>query len=384
VYGGDLWLRVASPLELTGQAAYNRSTREMASQRYAARVMPGARVDISGGYETYTYKSLFQTTLNPAFFPPSIDNDDKVRVIFGVVDWEIVPGWTIELAGKNIRHDNVATGNANRGEIAIRRAYNGGKDVAGISAAAVTADREENEYREIRGFHLVPGEVPPLPRRPDPAVQEGDQREEERVADRRVRGVPILPGVPALRRLPVDAESHLQQRLRRAGPRDPRPRHRHGREEMMRRVLAMNIILAAVLALSFGCSAVSQTPSVPPKHPEELPQGRADCLECHKDVSSGALKPYASFRHSRVFVDSHGLYARQAQNLCSACHAPAFCQTCHAAKGELKPNTLMGDRPDRTAPHRGYSSPIGSTVARPGSCFLPREPERRQGRQCHK
>ncbi|RJP20902.1 MAG: hypothetical protein C4529_08660 [Deltaproteobacteria bacterium] len=152
LYGGDLWLRVASPVELTGQAAYNRSTRELASQRYAARIMPGARVDISGGYESYTYKSLFQTTLNPAFFQPSIDNDDKVRVIFGVVDWEIVPGWVIEIAGKNIRHDNVATGNANRGEIGIRHTYNGGKDAAGISAAAVTADRDENEYREIRGF----------------------------------------------------------------------------------------------------------------------------------------------------------------------------------------------------------------------------------------
>jgi hypothetical protein len=152
LYGGDIWLRVFSPVELTGQAAYNRSTREIASQRYAVRIQPGARFDISGGYESYTYKSLFQTTLNPAFFPPSVDNNDKVKTIFGVVDWEFVPGWTIELAGKNIRHDNVNTGNANRGEVGIRHAYNEKKDVAGISAAAVTADRDENGYREIRGF----------------------------------------------------------------------------------------------------------------------------------------------------------------------------------------------------------------------------------------
>lgn len=152
LYGGDLWLRVAAPVELTGQAAYNRSTREMASQRYAARILPGARVDISAGYESYSYKSLFQTTLNPAFFPPSIDNDDKVQVIFGVVDWEIVPGWTIEVAGKNIRHDKSNPGNANRGEIGVRHAYNEKKDAAGISGAVVTADREENEYSEIRGF----------------------------------------------------------------------------------------------------------------------------------------------------------------------------------------------------------------------------------------
>lgn len=140
---------------------------------------------------------------------------------------------------------------------------------------------------------------------------------------------------------------------------------------MTRRAPVVNGFLAAALALSLGCSAVSKTPSVPPKHPEDLPQGRADCLECHKDVSSGALRPYASFRHSRVFVDSHGVYARQGQNLCASCHAPGFCQTCHAAKGELKPNTLLGDRPDRMAPHRGDYLVTHRIDGRldPGSCF---------------
>ncbi|MGZ9197304.1 MAG: hypothetical protein ACXW4I_12865, partial [Candidatus Deferrimicrobiaceae bacterium] len=42
LFGGDLWLRVAPPVELTAQASYNRSVREMASQRYAVRIMPGA------------------------------------------------------------------------------------------------------------------------------------------------------------------------------------------------------------------------------------------------------------------------------------------------------------------------------------------------------
>jgi hypothetical protein len=152
--GGDLWLRVAPPVELTAQVAYNRAVREMASQRYAVRIVPGSRFDISAGYEAYTYKGLFQSTLNPAFLPrsPSVDNDDKVQTIFGVVDWEFVPDWTLEVAGKNIRHDKANPGNANRGEIGIRHTYNGKKDVAGLSAAAVTADRDENEYREFRGF----------------------------------------------------------------------------------------------------------------------------------------------------------------------------------------------------------------------------------------
>jgi hypothetical protein len=140
---------------------------------------------------------------------------------------------------------------------------------------------------------------------------------------------------------------------------------------MMRRSHAAYILGAALLALLFGCSAVSKTPSVPPKHPEELPTGRVNCLECHENVSTGAMKPYATFRHSQVFISSHGIYARQGQNLCASCHAPAFCQACHAGKEEIKPNVKMGDRPDRVSPHRGDYTVTHRMDGRldPGSCF---------------
>ena len=156
---------------------------------------------------------------------------------------------------------------------------------------------------------------------------------------------------------------------------------------MTRRAPFAAVFGAVLIALLVGCSAVSQTPSVPPRHPEDLPVGRLYCLECHKDVSTGALKPYATFRHSRVFIDTHGTYARQGQSLCAACHGPSFCQTCHARKDELKPNVKMGDRPDRTAPHRGDYLVTHRIDGRldPGSCF------RCHGnkidakcRQCHK
>jgi hypothetical protein len=152
LYGGDLWLRVASGVEFTGQATYNRSVHEMASQRYAVRVVPDAAFDISAGYESYTYKGLFQSALNPAFVFPSVDNNDKVQAIFGIVDWAFVPGWTLEVAAKTIRHDMSDPGAALRGEVGLRYSYNGKKDVAGFSSAFVAADRDENEYREYRGF----------------------------------------------------------------------------------------------------------------------------------------------------------------------------------------------------------------------------------------
>ncbi|HEX9850343.1 hypothetical protein [Candidatus Deferrimicrobium sp.] len=152
LYGGDLWVRVASGVELTGQASYNRTAREMASERYAVRIVPGAAVDISAGYEAYTYEGLFRSALNPAFVFPTVDNNDQVRTIFGIVDWEFIPGWTLEVAGKNIRHDKSDPGDANRGEVGLRYSYNAKKDVAGIVAAFVAADRDENEYREYRAF----------------------------------------------------------------------------------------------------------------------------------------------------------------------------------------------------------------------------------------
>jgi hypothetical protein len=152
LYGGDLWVRIAKGVELTGQASYNRTVREMARQRYAIRIVPGAAFDISAGYESYDYKGLFRPALNPAFVFPAIDNDDKVQSIFGIVDWEFTPGWTLEVAGKNLRHDKDDPGDANRGEIGLRHGYNEKKDVAGISAAFVSADRDENEYQEYRGF----------------------------------------------------------------------------------------------------------------------------------------------------------------------------------------------------------------------------------------
>jgi hypothetical protein len=152
LYGGDLWLHVGGPVEFTGKAYYNQSAGEMASQRYAVRIVPNATFDITAGYEAYNYKGLFRSALNPAFTYPAVDNNDNVQSIFGIVDWEFTPGWTLEVAGKNIRHDLSDPGDANRGEVGLRHTYNGKKDVAGLSAAFVSADRAENEYQEYRAF----------------------------------------------------------------------------------------------------------------------------------------------------------------------------------------------------------------------------------------
>ena len=138
-----------------------------------------------------------------------------------------------------------------------------------------------------------------------------------------------------------------------------------------RRSAAMFLLAAIALSFSLGCSVLSDTASVPPKHPEDRAAHRADCRECHEDVSTGALKPYATFRHSIVFIRQHPMYAQQGQNLCAACHAPSFCQTCHVRDEEMKPSTKMGDRPDRVLQHRGDYIVLHQVDGRldPGSCF---------------
>jgi len=150
--GGDLWLRPFGPVELIGRATYNNATSALAFQRYLVRLAPVASVDLSVGYEAYKYKDYFQAALNPAFLFPSIDNTDRVRTVFAVLDWEVVKSVTVTLGAKSIKHDAATIGDATRGELGMKYAYNNNRDAAGLSAAVVDADRDENAYREYRGY----------------------------------------------------------------------------------------------------------------------------------------------------------------------------------------------------------------------------------------
>ncbi len=152
VVAGDLWLRPGASIELSGRAAYNLATEALASQRYVARVTFVPRLELSAGYEAYRYKDLFQTALNPAYLAPAVDNGDKVRTLFATVALQATKELTVDGAVKSISHDRADPGDARRGEIGVRYAYNDRKDAAGLSAAVVTADRDENEYTEYRAF----------------------------------------------------------------------------------------------------------------------------------------------------------------------------------------------------------------------------------------
>jgi len=150
--GGDLWLRPVAPIELIGRATYNDATGGMAFQRYMARITPVAPLSLSGGYEAYRYEDYFQTALNPVFLPPTVSGTDNVRIIFGVIDWEIVKSVVLTAGYRNIKHDLKDPGTADRVEGGLRYSYNDRKDAAGVSAAVVTGDLAENEYQEYRAY----------------------------------------------------------------------------------------------------------------------------------------------------------------------------------------------------------------------------------------
>jgi hypothetical protein len=156
---------------------------------------------------------------------------------------------------------------------------------------------------------------------------------------------------------------------------------------MNRRRLVPFLALLLLAGSLPGCALLADTPSVPVPHPEELKGGKADCSECHSDVSTGALKPYDSFRHTKPFVAGHGFYARQGQGLCSSCHGPSFCLSCHGRRDELMPAVKDADRPDRALPHRGDYLTRHRIEGRidPGSC-IPCHGNKQAGlcRGCHK
>ncbi len=156
---------------------------------------------------------------------------------------------------------------------------------------------------------------------------------------------------------------------------------------MMRGILRTAPFFILVLFLVAGCAAMSDKDSVPPRHPEELDPGRANCLECHDDETSGALKPFGSFVHTAVFLREHGFYTSQGQNLCASCHGPGFCQTCHAVEEELLPSIKFGDRPDLELPHRGDYTVQHQIDGRtdPGSCVTCHGNRNNEGcSRCHR
>jgi hypothetical protein len=141
--------------------------------------------------------------------------------------------------------------------------------------------------------------------------------------------------------------------------------------KQMVKILFLIIVLSVALGTVIGCAGSAKRTTAPPRHPEELSDGKANCLECHDNELTGTLKPYSTFRHTAPFLLEHGAFGSQSGDLCSSCHSDSFCMECHATTENLGPDLRLGNRPDRLLPHRGEyltRHQIDGKVD-PGSCI---------------
>jgi hypothetical protein len=135
--------------------------------------------------------------------------------------------------------------------------------------------------------------------------------------------------------------------------------------------LALILVLTVALVTLIGCAGSAKRTTAPPRHPEELSDGKVNCLDCHDDQLTGTLKPYGTFRHTNSFLLEHGALGAQSVDLCNSCHSEPFCMECHATTENLAPSLKRGDRPDRSLPHRGEYLTRHQIDGRvdPGSCI---------------
>jgi len=132
------------------------------------------------------------------------------------------------------------------------------------------------------------------------------------------------------------------------------------------------LAVALGLGLLSACALVSPEASFAPTHPQELPQGRPTCSECHgTERVKSTQKQFAAFDHTPTFVKNHKFAANQDPGTCAACHAPAFCSDCHGGKTAMLPSVKLADRPDREMPHRGNYLTMHRIDGKvdPTSCF---------------
>lgn len=134
-----------------------------------------------------------------------------------------------------------------------------------------------------------------------------------------------------------------------------------------------SFVAALGLGLLSACNPLSTQASYAPSHPEALEAiSRPMCSSCHgTELVKSGFKTYASYDHTDAFVKDHRFPANQDPNACASCHAPSFCNDCHAGKAPMMPSIQLGNRPDRMMPHRGNYLTLHRLDAKmdPTGCF---------------
>ncbi len=125
-------------------------------------------------------------------------------------------------------------------------------------------------------------------------------------------------------------------------------------------------VLRPKMAVCLGC------------HEHEREMAALDCGSCHVDLQLEGTMPEDHDVHGENFARDHGPAASRDQGMCATCHAERFCVSCHAAgKMPLSPDRLHFDRASATGLHRFGFLARHAIEARsdPGLCTTCHAPE---------
>jgi hypothetical protein len=100
-------------------------------------------------------------------------------------------------------------------------------------------------------------------------------------------------------------------------------------------------------------------------HAHEETMRLRQCDGCHVDLVAEAAPPESHFIHDERFIESHGVQAASAADLCATCHTESDCAVCHGRSVAIVPS------------RRSFTDPFRGNMHRAG--FLARHAEEARG-----
>lgn len=101
------------------------------------------------------------------------------------------------------------------------------------------------------------------------------------------------------------------------------------------------------------------------------------CDRCHKDLKGEHVRPSSHVIHEGDWLREHGTRAAASRDLCSTCHTDTSCAACHGRSVPILPEKMHFDDPLRVGVHRAGFKSRHSLEARtqPGLCSTCHTPQ---------
>lgn len=113
-------------------------------------------------------------------------------------------------------------------------------------------------------------------------------------------------------------------------------------------------------------------------HDHDASRDARTCDACHRDLADQATLPATHLAHDGDWMREHGTRAASSADLCESCHKPSFCAGCHGRTAPALPAARRFADPFAASVHRAGFAARHSLEARsePGVCTTCHAPER--------